>query len=58
MDFLWESDIGNYENRAHTACLKHFFVFAFIGKFQPFVDEPKVIILEDRVFLGSTKLMG
>lgn len=40
MGFLWESDKGNY-GRAHTVYLKYVFVFAFIGEFQPFVDEPK-----------------
>lgn len=57
MDFLWESNIGNYK-KAHTASCKHIFVLAFIGKFQPFVHEPKIIILEDRVFSGCTKLTG
>jgi len=55
MNFPWEFDIRNY-GRTYTAYLKHISVFPFIGKLQSFVDELKVIILENRVFLGCTKL--
>lgn len=48
MNFCWEFDIGN-SGRTYRAYLKHISVFPFIGKFQSFVDESKVIILENSV---------